>query len=144
MKKTTDAEQDCVENRQWKPCSPGVLQQVASTQLGRNRRRHLLGLIAGISALAAVGGGSAVGYALSKSRSNSRRNTNPLGALGCISVMDMMPNYLDGELDKLVSEQVTTHLLKCTKCRRMYTSMCGEREARLRNPAAKTTPQKPQ
>jgi len=117
------------EKSQWVPCSPGLLHEVAMAPLAR--RRALLKLIAGGTGLAAIGGGTAIGLLASKSK---KPGANPLGGIACLSVYDQMPKYLNGTLEELLAEQVTSHLMVCIKCRQMYKKMCSASESRPRKP----------
>lgn len=144
MKRPSNTNQGSSDEQRWEPCSRGVIRKAASRQL--SRRRKLLKLIAGGTALAAVGGGAAIGFQLSKNpnRAKGRNGLPVMGGLACLSVRELMPNYLDGKLDKLIAEQVTSHLMDCPKCRRMYTRLCcssdSKRVSPPRNPKFKTTP----
>lgn len=138
-------DQGSAEDQQWIPCSRGVLKKAATTQV--DRRRKFLKLIAGSTVLAAVGGGTALGVRLSKTpqRAKKSRNSLPvLGGIACITVVELMPNFVDGKLEKQVAEQVTSHLMDCPKCRGMYTQLCRNSDqtgvSRPRNPKFKTTP----
>ena len=141
MKRRSEKDPRSTDEQGWRPCSRGILQQVAEVEL--NRRRKILKLIAGGTALAAVGGGVGLGVFLDKKQPADKRNGLPMyGGVVCASVMDLMPSFLEGKLDEDMAQRTTVHLMDCLKCRKMYDQLCSEvdPESRPKNPKFKTTP----
>lgn len=140
MKCPIGPEQGSAEDPQWEPCSPGVLHEAAATAPSIHRRA-LLKLIAGGTVLTAVGGGVAIGLSQAESQTKSNKpGGNPfLGGIACISVLDQMPNYLNGKLDDQITERMTSHLIDCPDCRREYTQLCCNSD-----PGCVSRPSKPQ
>lgn len=123
MKRPFKEERGSAGKQPWEPCSRGILSEAASAQL---RRRKFLKLIAGGTIVAAASAGGGVGLGV-YSISNSVRPKNCLpvvNGIACVSVVELMPNYIKGDLDELVSEQITAHLMKCVSCRDKYSELC--------------------
>ena len=140
MKRGFKGDRGSAGKHRWEPCSRGILNQAASAQL---RRRRFLKLIAGGTIVAAASAGGGVGFGVYLNSNSSARSTNngdclPVGGIACATVVDLIPNYIEGDLEKLISEQITAHLMKCVSCRRKYTMLCRsieeQSESRPKNP----------
>lgn len=129
MNPSPDPQKGSDPESQWAPCPPGILRKAILSSQAR-RRRNFLALIAGGTVMGAIGGGATIGVLLSKYESGSNKpGGNPLGGMACISVYNKLPEYLTGDLDDKLAEQITSHLMDCLKCRQAYKKMCPNRSS---------------
>ena len=98
MKRRSEKDPRSTDEQGWRPCSRGILQQVAEVEL--NRRRKILKLIAGGTALAAVGGGVGLGVFLDKKQPADKRNGLPMYG-GCL--LYTSPSPRDATLSRMPS-----------------------------------------
>ncbi len=94
-------------DEKWKPCEPGMIQEVAEQEL-RQERQATMTRRALFSVVLAVGAG--VAYSVIP------RGERSAVALTCSKTLQIAESYVRGELSKEDTALVDAHLEKCQKC----------------------------
>lgn len=103
---------------EWIPCPAGKLATLAGQERVRQRRQFLVraGSAVGVVALA-----SGVGWLAFR---RTEKPTEPtFGGIACSRVRELAPQYMMGQLDPTVTQQIKTHLEQCDACRTLLESM---------------------
>jgi hypothetical protein len=110
---------------EWIPCPPGKLAKLAGQECVRQRRHFLVrvGSVAGVVAVAAGAGWFAF-------RGRGMTTEPNFGGIVCSRVRELAPQYMMGQLDPAVSQQIKTHLEQCVACRTLLESMQPKMSAR--------------
>ena len=106
------------KREEWIPCPPGKLAKLAGQERVRQRRQFLVraGSAVGVVALATGAGWLAF-------RGRGKPTEPGFGGIVCSRVCELAPQYLMGQLDPAVAQQIKTHLEKCVACRTLLESM---------------------
>jgi hypothetical protein len=113
-------------NEEWTPLPPGTLATLAGHERTRQRRRFLFRAGSTVGALALASG---AGWLVFQS---DRQPTEPtFGGIACSRVRALAPQFMKGQLDEKVTQQILAHLEQCNECRAWLESMQPKTAARL-------------
>ena len=106
------------KREEWIPCPPGKLAKLAGQERVRQHRQFL---IRGGSAVGVVALATGAGWFAFQGRG---KPTEPdFGGIACSRVHELAPQYMVGQLDPAVTQQIKTHLEQCVVCRTLVESM---------------------
>lgn len=106
------------QKEEWTPCPPGTLTVLAGHERGRQRRQFLVRTGSALGVIALTSGAGWLAFR------RTGMPTDPIYAgIACSRVRELAPQYMMGQLDVAMSQQMKSHLELCADCRNMLESM---------------------
>ena len=106
------------QREEWTPCPPGKLAKLAGQERLRQRRRFLVRAGSAVGAIALATGAGWFAF-----RGKGTPTEPGFGGIVCSRVGELAPQYIMGQLDPAVAQQIKMHLEQCVACRTQMESM---------------------
>ena len=101
----------------WQDCSPGTFSKLAQAHTKQTKRSispFATGIIVGAAAC------------LLFTTFSIMNSQPPVAAISCAAVLPQLSAYQAGTLDANLDNEIRTHLLACSKCRKVFGSLSSQ------------------